>query len=241
MYRVTRFLDDLLDRLLVLALLFLLLIGVYFIYDTAYVYYNASASRVVFQRPGAAAESEEETASKSLTEDYVAWLSLDDSAVDYPVMQGSDNNRYLSTNPYGEYSLSGSIFLDCRNARDFSDGYSVLYGHHMSGDFMFGALDRFYDKAYFDSHRTGTLIVGDTEYPLQIFAMLAVDAGEPAIFQLHGSEQVLEFAKGASLYYREPISEHILALSTCVDAASSGRTVLLCAMGQTNTKGEIEE
>ena len=150
-----------------LVLLLVLLIGVYFIYDTAYVYYHAAAARVTYQRPGTAEETG--PSAKSLTEDYVAWLTLDDNEIDTPVMQGEDNSKYLNTDPYGDYSLAGSIFLDSRNTSDFSDSYNLTYGHHMSNHLMFGALDRFYDERYFEQHSSGTLRVGELVYPLQIF------------------------------------------------------------------------
>lgn len=126
-YRVIRFVDDLIDRVLALILILVLLIGVYFIYDTAYVFYHASAARVAYYRPGSE-EAAEAAETKPLTEDYVAWLTLDDTNIDYPVMQGENNSKYLNMDPYGEYSLAGSIFLDSRNAGDFSDSYSLLTG-----------------------------------------------------------------------------------------------------------------
>ena len=101
--------------------------------------------------------------------------------------QGEDKSKYLNTDPYGDYSLAGSIFLDSRNTSDFSDSYNLTYGHHMSNHLMFGALDRFYDERYFEQHSSGTLRVGELVYPLQIFAVLATDAGESVLFQPQGS------------------------------------------------------
>lgn len=230
MYKIIRFFDDMVDRVLALVLLLLLLVGVYFIYDTAYVYYYASAGRVAYFRPGS--EEAAAAAAKPLTDDYVAWLTLDDTNVDYPIMQAEDNSKYLNTDPYGDYSLAGSIFMDSRNAPDFSDGYSLTYGHHMSNYLMFGALDHFYEESYFARHETGTLTVGDRVYPLQIFAMLVTDAADRVFFQPGSSERVLKLAKEASIYYREPASEHILALTTCVDATNNTRTIVLCAIGE---------
>ena len=196
------------------------------------------SARVTYQRPGTAEETG--PSAKSLTEDYVAWLTLDDNEIDTPVMQGEDNSKYLNTDPYGDYSLAGSIFLDSRNTSDFSDSYNLTYGHHMSNHLMFGALDRFYDERYFEQHSSGTLRVGELVYPLQIFAVLATDAGESVLFQPQGSEPVLKLAEEASLYYRIPISDHILALTTCVDAANTSRTAVLCAMGEPYKEGELE-
>jgi SrtB family sortase len=63
--------------------------------------------------------------------DLVGFLTVEGTNIDYPVMQGIDNSHYLNTDPFGAYSLSGSIFLDSRSSPDFSDEYSVIYGHHM--------------------------------------------------------------------------------------------------------------
>ena len=78
----------------------------------------------------------------------VGWIVVDDTNIDYPVMQGYDNSQYLNLDPYGEYSLSGSIFLDSRNSSDFTDPYSIIYGHHMEYGKMFGAIDDYLDDQY---------------------------------------------------------------------------------------------
>ena len=98
-------------------------------------------------------------------------------------MQGKTNAEYLNKDPYGEFSLSGSIFLDNRNDKTFSDPYSLLYGHHMEYGAMFGALDEYKDKSYFEAHRTGLLTVtnGD-EYNIRFFAACKAQATEKVIF-----------------------------------------------------------
>ena len=237
MRRVIRFLDDLVDLALALILILALLIGIYFICDTAYVYRHAAAPAAGYFRPdgkhaGTAADE------RPFTDGFAAWLLIDDSSIRYPVMQAEDNSRFLNTDPYGDYSLTGSVFLDCRNAGDFSDAYSLIYGHHMSGDYMFGALDRFYDKSYFEQHRTGTLHVGGLIYPLQIFALLSADAADRTVFVPGNAADVLILAAENAVFYREPASGHLLALTTCVDTADTARTVVLCALGEPYQEGE---
>lgn len=237
MYRFIRFLDDTIDRVLTLAFLLVLLIGVYFVYDTAYVFEHAAAERIAFFRPG-----DDETPEAAVTEppkDYVAWLKLDDTPIDYPVMQGESNSEYLNKDPYGDYSLAGSIFLDSRNARDFSDEYSLVYGHHMTGDYMFGALDRYYDRDYFYAHRAGTLTVGKVDYGLVAFAMLLTDAREDSIFEPQGSAAALALAKEHAMYYEAPAVGRVLALSTCKEPGSTSRTVLLLTIVEKD-KGDGE-
>mgnify|MGYP000060789688 FL=1 len=57
------------------------------------------------------------------------WLTIDGTHIDYPVVQGEDDMKYVNTDIYGEFSLSGAIFLSCINSPDFSDHYNLMYGH----------------------------------------------------------------------------------------------------------------
>lgn len=74
--------------------------------------------------------------------DVIGYLYYPIANISYPIVQGSDNTTYLTTNVYGKYSINGSIFLDHLNASDFSDSASILYGHHMRDGSMFGNLER---------------------------------------------------------------------------------------------------
>ena len=144
---------------IVAALLFL--ICLYAMIDAYNVYVGANDSGILKYKP----ESGNTEKLREMSEDAVAWLTVDDTRIDYPVMQGENNTEYLNKDPQGEFSLSGSIFLDSRNDKTFSDPYSLIYGHHMEYGAMFGALDEYKDKAFFDSHRTGLLtVVNGTEY-----------------------------------------------------------------------------
>lgn len=193
-----KFFDKMEDYLVLLVCFTVLLTGCYSFYDTYKVYNDVGDNELLKFKPGS-----NEEVDKPITKGMVAWLTIDaikdeeENVIDYPVMQGENNQEYLNLNPYGEYSLSGSIFLDSRNSADFSDDYSLIYGHHMEGGAMFGKLDAFLDKDFFDKHRTGslTLAVYDetvedakerysytTEYKLKIFAVVESIAENDALF-----------------------------------------------------------
>ena len=78
-----------------------------------------------------------------LNKDVVGWIKIFDTHISYPVVQGKDNQEYLNKDVFGEFSFSGSIFLDYRNACDFTDSYSIIYGHHMEYGAMFGDVVEF--------------------------------------------------------------------------------------------------
>ena len=67
------------------------------------------------------------------------WLTIDGTNIDYPVMQGKDNFRYLGINPLGQSDSAGSIFMDSACDPMAKDCYTLIYGHHMDGDVMFGS------------------------------------------------------------------------------------------------------
>ena len=219
--KIVRILDNMVDFICRIIFIMIMLIGFYYIYDTYYIFYNASAGRTMANKPGSTL-----VADKQLTNDYIAWLTIDDTTIDYPIMQGKTNNDYLNKNPYGEYSLSGSIFLDSRNDPNFNDSYSLVYGHHMEKDYMFGALDAFVDELYFKKHQTGKLILKDgKEYKIDLFAVVKVDVSVNVIFDPSGSDVVLNYLDH-NTFLKEPNNKHIVAFSTCLEPGSTERTVL---------------
>ena len=218
------------ERLMFFVFLIALLIVFYGLYDAWYVYNRAGDDSYLKYRPRPGQEIAEDA---PLTEDYVAWITIDDTNIDYPVMQGETNKKYLNLNPYGEYSLSGSIFLDSRNSADFSDEYSILYGHHMEYGKMFGALDDFLDEKYLKEHRTGTLLVerdGGKEHKLGVFACMKVNVKDKKALDPDTLENVEKLIKEEASFINTSIakSRSILVLSTCIEPVSTNRLLVFC-------------
>ena len=171
--KVIIFFDKLFDGIVILASLFFFLICVYAMYDAAIVYYNANDTSVLKYKP----DLTNLEVLNEISKDAIAWITVDGTRIDYPVMQGRDNFEYLNKDPYGNFSFSGSIYLDCHNSGDFSDGYSLLYGHHMAYGKMFGALDAYLDPDYARQHTRARLVIGRNAEQcreLEIFAVMTV-------------------------------------------------------------------
>lgn len=167
-----------------------------------------------------------------LNPDTRGWLTIDDTHIDYPVVQGKTDMDYINTNVFGEFALSGSIFLSCMNRPDFSDSYSLIYGHHMDNGGMFGDVMKFIEPEYFAAHQTGTLYVIDKTYDVAIFACIEADAYDSLIYNPGSNEdtgKLLSYLQKESTQYRDigvTPSDRIIGLSTCVDAETNGRVVL---------------
>ena len=89
---------------------------------------------------------------------------------------------YVNTDVYGDFSLSGAIFLDSRCPADFTAPYSIVYGHHIEDGGMFGDIVQFTQSDYFAAHTTGTLITDDTAYNIALFACVRADAYDPVLY-----------------------------------------------------------
>lgn len=205
--------------------------------DAVNVYLNANDNSVLKYKPKLGEAPE---VLRELSGDAVGWLTIDDTKIDYPVMQGKTNDTYINRDPYGQFSLSGSIFLDSRNSADFSDEFSLIYGHHMEYGAMFGSLDEYADREYLRAHSTGNLTTkSGKEFSLTVFASCKLLASDELIFNpTEGSkEALLQFLEQNALAYElnnEDRNYQVLALSTCQGADTIERMVVFCALREIN-------
>lgn len=221
----------------------------YALWDNNQVYAAAQnvQADMIKLKPVVSETGEEEGASfeelLAINEDVCAWVSLDNTNVDFPVLQGETNLTYINKDVYGNFALAGSIFLDSRNDKEFHDIVSLLYGHHMDHGDMFGDLEKFKDETFFNENKTGTLILPDRSYDLEIFACMLTDASEDAIFEPQEYEadinHLLEFTEDTALFFdadtvdelREKNgSDQILIFSTCSTEFTDARTIVLTVM-----------
>jgi sortase B len=85
---------------------------------------------------------------RAMNGDIVAWIQIPGIGVDYPVVQGKDNEHYLHYTFDRNANKAGSIFLDYRNRADFTDRKVILYGHNMKDGSMFSNLKKYQDAGF---------------------------------------------------------------------------------------------
>lgn len=214
--------------------LIMFLYGCYALWDTNQIYQEADSTEYEKYKP-----SNEESLSfeelKSLNPEVIGWISIYGTKVDYPIVQTDNNEKYVNTNIKGEYSLSGSIFLDYRNQKKFTDFNSILYGHHMEQSAMFGDVGNFNDSAYFDNHKYGTLFINGKNYGVEFFAFLLIDAYDNEVYVpgIKGDshrqsylDKLFTIAVNKSNISVEP-EDRIVLLSTCTTDITNGRQILI--------------
>lgn len=172
----------------------------------------------------------------ALNPDVCAWIIIDNTNIDYPVVQGKDNFEYLDKNALGEDSASGSIFLDYQNSSDFTDFYTILMGHHMQGGKMFGDMDLFMDETFFRENVTGTLYLPDRILQLETAAFISADAYDKYLYRTDWSSgesrrELISYIYDTAIYTRgETLTpdDQIISLSTCASGSTNARMLLIC-------------
>ncbi|MCL2889309.1 MAG: class B sortase [Eggerthellaceae bacterium] len=114
--------------------------------------------------------------------DTVAWIYIPGTVVNYPIVQGRDNVKYLTTDfmgGRGQVVHFGAIFLAAENSSDFSDPNNFIYGHHMNDGSMFACIDGFRFLDEFNSHRTIFILTPAGNYRLTTFALVIAGGNDP--------------------------------------------------------------
>lgn len=165
----------------------LMLAGTLLEYKQGQDLYEAAAEQVIRpEKPEAEEEPEGPAAPvppaidfdllSSISPDSVGWIWITDSEISYPLVQGRDNQFYLTRTYDGGHNKLGSIFLDYRIPGDFSGRNTIIYGHNMKSDAMFGTLEKFRDQTFADARPQFYILREEGVYRYQIFSAYVTDA-----------------------------------------------------------------
>ena len=170
-------------------------------------------------------------------QDVVAWLCCENTVINYPIAQYRDNEYYEERLLDGSWNAGGTLFLDCRNQKDFTDFQSFVYGHNMVNGSMFGTLDEYYRQSYYDEHPVLYLLTPEQYYKAEPVAGV-VTPMDSWLYHMDYSDPM----RKADLVYTwrqlstfEPAVEYseedcFLVLSTCTYDYENARYLLLCKL-----------
>ncbi len=166
--------------------------------------------------------------------DTVGWIKVNNSAIDYPVVQSNDNNYYLTHSFNKSYNSAGWIFADYRNKFDGTDRNIILYGHHRKDGSMFADVANALDSSWCDNKENQiiTLYTPTGTIKYQIFSSYKIAAETYYTTTYFSNDSnFLDFLKTLekrSVYnYKVKLDETmpIITFSTC-GATSSTRIII---------------
>lgn len=173
---------------------------------------------------------------REINPDVVAWIRFDEpSIINYPVVQGKDNEEYLDKTFKGYENTVGTIFVNVDNHPDFNDKNTIVYGHRMNNKTMFNRLEEYKDQEFYKKYPFFYIYTPDgAEIKYQIYSVGVVkDTSESYTYQFADDatfESVIAATKGASLYDTEVspgTDAQIVTLSTCTKDNNDERLVVL--------------
>ncbi len=161
--------------------------------------------------------------------DVIGWIYIEGTDISYPLLCGRDNQQYLFQSYEKKYLTAGSIFIDYRCSRDFTDSRMMVYGHNMHNGSMFGKLDKFTKESYMKKHPyVYILLPGGETLKYEVKKTYKADI-EGEVYKLPSGE-----AKDSE--------DRKLYLSTCTeDSSDTQRFVVECDFAESEAESRSEK
>jgi len=169
----------------------------------------------------------------SLNPDYRFWINVENTNIDYPVVQGEDNDFYLNHDFNKNYLASGSIFMDYRN--DFENDKSVIvYGHHMRNKTMFGELANFKKEDFFKENNLINIEYKGKTYTYEVFSAFVANLSKDDYLKVSFEdnsdyENYINYLTDRSIYKTDidiDSNDKIITLYTCSYEFNNARTIV---------------
>ena len=170
--------------------------------------------------------------------DIVGWLKIDNTTINYPIMQNiNDPNYYLHRDFYKNYSSYGTPYM-AKQCNLNSDNI-VIYGHHMKNNKMFGELEKYKSKDFYNNHKIITFTTLEKEYSYEIFAVFKTTVYTKNTFRYYENinfenkkmyDDFINICKDKSLYQTGieiKDKEKLITLSTCEYSNKNSRLVIV--------------
>lgn len=202
--------------------------------DSTSVSASASAPGTVYVDPYTDALADMDfSALREVNGDVLGWILIPGTRISYPLVQGTDNQYYLTHTWKKWNSVVGAVFLEYSNSRDLSDFNTIIYGHRMNDGSMFAGLKYYKQKNYYKSHPSVYITDDSGARKYDIFAVYEVSTQGDTyrIGQQSGStkQAYIDYCLTQSLYDTgvvPTVNDKIVTLSTCTGNGHATRWVV---------------
>ena len=196
------------------------------------------ADRAVYDKVAEEAGDEIDfDALRKINPDVVGWLYYEDTIIDYPIVQGENNEMYLSMLFDRTWGGCGTLFVDCITEAAFRQFNTIVYGHHMKDGTMFACLKELRDPEYCKKHPKLELTTPEGKFDLQIWAFLNEPADSDVYLTNIKDEgeklNYLNLLQANASYITDvgiSTSDRLVMLSTCAYEFEDARYIIVCKM-----------
>ena len=234
--RIVRTLSRTVDNAVLLALLVILFVASYALYDTTRINEEADPAKYATYKPTTEEGKKSFEELRAMNPDVMGWLTIYGTSIDYPIVKAQNNNfEYLSKDAEKNWTTCGSLYVDVHNQWNFQDFNTIIHGHHMADHKMFGDLDLFTEAAYFNEHQYANLYFDGQNHGVELFAILTIDAYNPIVHSTNlttdeAKQEFLNRIQKDKLLSRNvdiPMDDHLVTMTTCNLTETNGRYTLV--------------
>ena len=234
--RFVRALSRTVDNAVLLALLVILFIATYALYDTTRVNEEADPAKYSTYKPTTEEGQKSFEELRAMNPDVMGWLTIYGTSIDYPIVKAQkDNFEYLSKDVEKNWTTCGALYVDVNNQWNFQDFNTIIHGHHMAEHKMFGDLDLFTEAAYFNEHQYANLYYDGQNHGVELFAILTIDAYNPIVHSTNlttdeAKQEFLNRIQKDKLLSRNldiTMDDHLVTMTTCNLNDTNGRFTLV--------------
>ena len=172
---------------------------------------------------------------KSQNQDIAGWIYIRGTTIDYPIVQGKDNEEYLHQDFNKKKSSSGTIFLENNCKKDFTSDNNIIYGHHMKNGTMFAQLLKFREKSFLKKHNEIMIFTPDRTIHLKVISAYAQKAQNKIPVTFANDKQKKAYIKKIESMSEQTIKtsrindSHIYTFVTCSYEGEDNRTYVHAA------------
>lgn len=170
---------------------------------------------------------------KSINSDYKMWIQIENTNINYPVVQSSDNDYYLKHNFRKESNISGTVFVESANDID-NDKNIILYGHNMRNGTMFNNITNYKEESFFNEDNKINIIMNNTLYEYEVFSVYVKNVSEVNLaIGFANEDEFINYAYNEaeeSLYKKDvdfSAEDNLITLVTCSYEFTDARTIVV--------------
>lgn len=170
---------------------------------------------------------------KSINSDYKMWIQIENTNINYPVVQSSDNDYYLKHNFRKESNISGTVFVESANDID-NDKNIILYGHNMRNGTMFNNITNYKEESFFNEDNKISIIMNNTLYEYEVFSVYVKNVSEVNLaIGFANEDEFINYAYNEadeSLYKKDvdfSAEDNLITLVTCSYEFTDARTIVV--------------
>lgn len=174
---------------------------------------------------------------QAVNRDVLGWIEIPGTELSYPLLQGADNYYYLTRSWKRWNNAGGAIYMDSAADPGLGDFHTIIYGHRMNNDSMFGTLRHYAEQAYLEEHPCVYIVLADGVYRYEVYA--AFEAGVDSLVYASGlagrEDALIALGRDSSpvgVGIVPTAEDRLLTLSTCTAWGHANRWVVQCRLAE---------